>query len=283
MQRRLAVNPRVASSALRRPRVGETFARYQPRDSLSPTTTPDAIIYSSSTVPDVNGSTGTIVSTLMYFGNIGITTVTYEARGPGTAIPVPMQSVTNRGLGERPVRWFNPGMHVGLQAADVRDRQPRQQLWGYAQCQGEPYGAVDDASRKLPGATWGLHRERWMGVRKQRPLCASHDMSGRYGHQLRRTAALHLSAVIDYGQWPHPPYGQRLSRRDVHSAHYVLRRPLGVHQVERGILMKSRTVLWVTGYGSRSPTRATVAHTNRRTQIPPARRAQPISLRCSSS
>ena len=66
----------------------------------SPTTTPDAIIYYSSTVPYVNGRSAAIVSSVTYFGNIAITTVSYEAKDANGGVVIPPTSQTNRGLGQ---------------------------------------------------------------------------------------------------------------------------------------------------------------------------------------
>jgi hypothetical protein len=66
----------------------------------SPTTTPNAIIYYSSTVPYVNGRSVPIVSSVTYFGNIAMSTVTYQAYDSQGADVIPRNSITNRGLGE---------------------------------------------------------------------------------------------------------------------------------------------------------------------------------------
>lgn len=66
----------------------------------SPTTTPDAEIYYSSTDPYVNGRTATIVSGVTYFGNIAISEVTYSANDASGGVVIPQNTVTNRGEGQ---------------------------------------------------------------------------------------------------------------------------------------------------------------------------------------
>ena len=67
----------------------------------SPTTTPDAIIYYSSTSPFLNGRYGTIVASVTYFGNIAISAVSYEAKDASGNVVIPATTQTNRGLGQR--------------------------------------------------------------------------------------------------------------------------------------------------------------------------------------
>ena len=69
--------------------------------SPSPTTTPDAEIYYSSTSRFLSGSSGTIVSSVTYYGNIAISTVTYSATDAKGGVVIPNTTVTNRGLGRR--------------------------------------------------------------------------------------------------------------------------------------------------------------------------------------
>lgn len=66
----------------------------------SPTSTPNAVIYYSSTVPYVNGSSGTIVSSVTYFGNIAITAVSYSASDASGRVVIPANTVYNRGEGQ---------------------------------------------------------------------------------------------------------------------------------------------------------------------------------------
>ena len=66
----------------------------------SPSTAPTAKIYYSSTVPFVSGSTGVIVSSVTYFGNIATTDVKYSATASNGSTVLPEAKVTNRGLGD---------------------------------------------------------------------------------------------------------------------------------------------------------------------------------------
>jgi hypothetical protein len=66
----------------------------------SPSTRPNAEIYYSSTVPYLSGSSGAIVSSVTYYGNIATTEVTYSAVGP-RGVVVPQNTVRNRGEGEQ--------------------------------------------------------------------------------------------------------------------------------------------------------------------------------------
>ena len=66
----------------------------------SPTTTPNAIIYYSSTSPYVSGRSAPIVSSVTYFGNIATSTVTYGAYDSQGADVIPRNVVANRGTGD---------------------------------------------------------------------------------------------------------------------------------------------------------------------------------------
>jgi hypothetical protein len=92
-----AVNPRG--------RPGISSGADQPRFVVSttdpsPTTTPNAIIYSSSTGVYVNGSNATVVSSVIYFGNIATTDQSYEVRDLQGTVLSPMRTVSNRGEGD---------------------------------------------------------------------------------------------------------------------------------------------------------------------------------------
>jgi hypothetical protein len=69
-------------------------------DEPSPTTTPNAIIYSSSTVVFVNGSSATVLSSVIYFGNLATTDQTFEVRDLKGTLISPARTVINRGEGE---------------------------------------------------------------------------------------------------------------------------------------------------------------------------------------
>src|SRR5215204_6464884 len=80
-QRALTVRPdrvgtRAAGDAQYQPSISPSATEMTP----SPTTTPDAIIYYSSTVPYVTGRSALIVSSVTYFGDIAISVVSYEAK-----------------------------------------------------------------------------------------------------------------------------------------------------------------------------------------------------------
>jgi hypothetical protein len=73
-----------------------SFSNVEP----SPTTTPNAIIYSSSTGIFINGSTATVVSSVTYFGNVATSDQSYEVRDLQGAVISPMRTVSNRGEGD---------------------------------------------------------------------------------------------------------------------------------------------------------------------------------------
>ena len=102
VQRALTVRPdprgsRAGGDAHYQPSISPSATEITP----SPTTTPDAFIYYSSTVPYVNGRTVAIVSSVTYFGNIALTTVSYRANDAAGNVVIPRSSLTNRGLGQR--------------------------------------------------------------------------------------------------------------------------------------------------------------------------------------
>ena len=66
----------------------------------SPSTRPDAYIYFSSTAPYVSGSSGAVVSSVTYYGNIATTDVTYSARNANGVVVLPQNTVRNRGEGD---------------------------------------------------------------------------------------------------------------------------------------------------------------------------------------
>jgi hypothetical protein len=65
----------------------------------SPSTRPNAYVYYSSTAPYLSGSSGVIVSSVTYYGNIATTDVTYSA-SDAKGVVIPRSSVHNRGEGE---------------------------------------------------------------------------------------------------------------------------------------------------------------------------------------
>jgi hypothetical protein len=123
----------------------------------SPTTTPDAFIYYSSTVPYVNGRTAAIVSSVTYFGNIAITTVSYRANdAAGTS----SSRVARRPIGawaSAPTAW-GP---LGCARGPLRSRLSSRSIWGRtveSRC-GHPANHTAQwttpAAYKLPAAIWG--------------------------------------------------------------------------------------------------------------------------------
>ena len=66
----------------------------------SPTTTPNAVIYSSGTAVFANGSSGTVVSSVIYFGNLATTDQSYDVKDSKGLVILPTRTVTNRGEGE---------------------------------------------------------------------------------------------------------------------------------------------------------------------------------------
>jgi hypothetical protein len=66
----------------------------------SPSTRPNAEIYYSSTAPYLSGSSGAIVSSVTYYGNIATTDITYSATDARGAV-IPQTTVHNRGEGEQ--------------------------------------------------------------------------------------------------------------------------------------------------------------------------------------
>ena len=66
----------------------------------SPSTAPNAIIYYSSVAPFVSGSSGVILASVTYYGNIATTDVMYSATATNGSTVLPHTKVTNRGLGE---------------------------------------------------------------------------------------------------------------------------------------------------------------------------------------
>ena len=66
----------------------------------TPTTRPEAEIYFSSTVPYLSGSSGAILSSVTYYGNIATTDLTYSARS-AAGVVIPQTTVRNRGEGQQ--------------------------------------------------------------------------------------------------------------------------------------------------------------------------------------
>ena len=66
----------------------------------SPSTRPNASIYYTTTSPYLSGSSGVIVSSITYYGNIATTDLTYSATGP-SGVVIPQTTVRNRGEGEQ--------------------------------------------------------------------------------------------------------------------------------------------------------------------------------------
>ena len=93
--RRIGVAPSAPNLVIRpgdEPSGGDEFP--------SPSTAPNAIIYHSSVAPFIGGSSGVIVASVTYYGNIATTDVIYDARATDGSIVLPNTKVTNRGLGE---------------------------------------------------------------------------------------------------------------------------------------------------------------------------------------
>jgi hypothetical protein len=67
----------------------------------SPSTAPTAIIYYSSTAPFVSGSSGVVVSSVTYYGNIATTDVFYSVLTANGSAVLPNTKATNRGLGDK--------------------------------------------------------------------------------------------------------------------------------------------------------------------------------------
>jgi len=66
----------------------------------TPTTRPEAEIYFTSTVPYLSGSSGAILSSITYYGNIATTDLTYSARS-AAGVVIPQNTVHNRGEGQQ--------------------------------------------------------------------------------------------------------------------------------------------------------------------------------------
>jgi hypothetical protein len=122
----------------------------------SPSTRPQAYIFYTSTVPYLSGSSGAIVSSITYYGNIATTDVTYSATS-AAGVVIPQNTVHNRGLGQhascmgsawdcswtfklQTVVSLNLGAACGITVAANATHRAE---WTYP------------AVMKLPNATWG--------------------------------------------------------------------------------------------------------------------------------
>ena len=138
-------------------------------ESPSPTTTPDAIIYYTSTAPYVSGSSATIVSSVTYFGNIATTDVRYSAIDDNGGVVIPENTAHNRGLGQyanclgsawecswtfklQTVVALNLGKDCGV---TVNARADHRAEW------------TSPTILKLPSATWGTQfsADGWASAR----------------------------------------------------------------------------------------------------------------------
>ena len=123
----------------------------------SPTTTPNATIYYTSTVPYVSGSSATIVSSVTYYGNLATSDIYYSAVADDGGAVIPQATAHNRGLGVHATclgsmwecSWtfklqtvvsLNLGRDCGV---TVTARADHRVEWTYP------------AFSRLPGATWG--------------------------------------------------------------------------------------------------------------------------------
>jgi hypothetical protein len=93
-----ATGPRHLDSAASRPSLVIIDGGGGSKDP-SPSTRPNAHIYYSSTAPYLSGSSGVIVSSVTYYGNIATTDLTYSARN-AAGVVIPQNTVHNRGEGE---------------------------------------------------------------------------------------------------------------------------------------------------------------------------------------
>ena len=123
----------------------------------SPSTAPNAIIYSSSTAPFVSGSNGVIVSSVTYYGNIATTDVFYSVLAANGSTVLLETKVTNRGLGENAPcmgSWFQCSWTFRLQTVVsvnlgqdcgfvLKGRGNHRAEW------------TVPTFRLLPGSTWG--------------------------------------------------------------------------------------------------------------------------------
>jgi hypothetical protein len=123
----------------------------------SPSTAPSAEIFYSSTVPFVNGSSGVILSSVTYFGNIATTEVKYSATASNGSTVVPESKVSNRGLGDNV-----PCMGSWLECSWTFKLQTVVSLSLGQDC-GITFGASANhraewtipAVSRIPGSTWG--------------------------------------------------------------------------------------------------------------------------------
>jgi hypothetical protein len=84
----------------------------------SPSAAPSAIIYYSSTAPFVSGSSGVVVSSVTYYGNIATTDLFYSVLRANGSTVLPNTKATNRGLGDNAPcigSWFQCSWTFKLQ------------------------------------------------------------------------------------------------------------------------------------------------------------------------
>lgn len=122
----------------------------------SPSTRPNAEIYYTSTAPYLSGSSGAVVSSVTYYGNIATTDVTYSARD-AKGVVIPQNTVHNRGEGQpascigswwecswtfklQTVIALNLGADCGISVTASGNHRAE---WTYP------------AFMRLPGSTWG--------------------------------------------------------------------------------------------------------------------------------
>ena len=126
-------------------------------DFPSPSSAPNAIIYHSSTVPFVNGSSGVIVASVTYYGNIATTDVFYSVLAANGSVVLSETKATNRGLGENAPcmgSWLQCSWTFKLQTvvSVTLGRDCGLALKGRANHRAE---WTVPTFRLLPGATWG--------------------------------------------------------------------------------------------------------------------------------
>ena len=124
----------------------------------SPSTRPNAYIYYSSTAPYLSGSSGVIVSSVTYYGNIAATDVTYSARNASGVVVIPQNTVRNRGEGEQAGclgTWWECSWTFKLQTVVVLSNLGAE--CGVTVTAGATHRVewTYPGISKVPGATWG--------------------------------------------------------------------------------------------------------------------------------
>ena len=123
----------------------------------SPSTAPNAVIYYSSTVPFVSGSTGVIVASVTYFGNIATTDVKYSATAENGSTVIAETKVSNRGLGDNAPcmgSWFECSWTFKLQTVVNLSLGQDCGIRFGAGANHRAEWTIPAVSR-IPGSTWG--------------------------------------------------------------------------------------------------------------------------------